>query len=82
MAALPVRSYLAIDKGDVHHYRGDKVAVEGKTKFASSFISPNKDFGGEVSSVDLATNLVRLAKKKKVRGFRCTLRRCWASLGS
>lgn len=24
----------------------------------------------------------RLAKKKKVQGFRCTLRRCWASLGS
>lgn len=77
-------SYLAINKGDVHHYRGDKVAVEGKTKFASLFISPNKDFGREVKPRWCFTyeSRSRLAKKKKVRGFRCTLRRCWASLGS
>ena len=45
MAALPVMRCLAIDKGDVHHYRGDKVAVEGKTKLASLSFRRTKTSG-------------------------------------
>ena len=69
MAGLPVRSYLAIDKGDVHHYRGDKVAVEGKTKFASSFISPNKDFGRGETSVDVSPRKSRATREEENSGI-------------
>ena len=71
-----VMSYLAIDKGDVHHYRGDKVAVEGKTKFASLFISPNKDFGGEVKPRWMCFTHENLVRDSRRRKFRDSVARC------